>query len=80
MADTKENMKKWLNAWEIASAEMDEIKRQELRNPDYYKKTMSTFGNLLNYATDNTPAEPTSGMIEMQRYFMIMGRQNGQLI
>lgn len=80
MSDSPQKIKVWVDNWEIAGKALAEIKRQELSDPDYYNKTMSSFGNMLNYATDNSPIEQTSGLIEMQKYFIQLSRKNGQLI
>jgi hypothetical protein len=80
MADSKENIKRWAEAWERAEIVMEKEKSERLTDPDYYTKTMAQFGDMLNYATDNSPVEMTSGLIEMQRYFKILAIKNGQSV
>jgi hypothetical protein len=80
MLDSQQKIKTWADNWEAAEKAMAEIKKQELTDPDYYNKTMASFGDMLNYAADNSPVEQTSGLIEMQKYFIQLGRKNDQLI
>lgn len=80
MPDTSQNIKAWVDNWKTAEKAMAEIKKQELTDPDYYNKTMAAFADMLNYATENSTAEQTSGLIEMQKYFIQLAIKNGQLI
>ena len=80
MSDSSDKIKLWVDTWERAGKAMDEIKKQELSDPDYYNKTIKTFEDMLNYAVDNTVVTQTSGLIEMQRYFLKLAKINGQFI
>ena len=70
MSETKENLKRWSEAWERASLTFEEEKRARLRDPDYHSKTMELFGDMFDYAVENSIQSTSSGLIEMQRYFM----------
>ncbi len=70
MSDTKENLKQWVEAWERARLTLEEEKKARLRDPDYHFKTMEQLGDMFDYAVENSTPSDTSGLIEMQRYFM----------
>jgi hypothetical protein len=70
LSDTKENVKRWSEAWARATLTIEEEKKARLRDPDYHRKTMELFGDMFDYVVENSIPSTTSGMIEMQRYFM----------
>lgn len=70
MPETKENIKKWTAAWQQAAAALKELKKQELRAPDYYEKHRRILDDMLQYACKNRTERLTSGLVEQQRWFM----------
>jgi phage head maturation protease len=48
------------------------MKAEELRQPDYAVRAITALDELFDLAIANTPALPTSGMVEMQRYFAML--------
>lgn len=72
MSDTKKNLKRWADAWERAVLTLEEEKNARLRDPDYHRKTMEQLGDMFDYAVENSTPSGTSGLIEMQRYFMML--------
>lgn len=70
MSDTKENLKRWSEAWAQATLTIEEEKKARLRDPDYHRKTMEQFGDMFDYVVENSIPSTTSGLIEMQKYFM----------
>jgi len=61
--------KRWVAAWKSAGVEIDRIRREELRALDTYRAIEK-----LCYWRDPSqpprPPRPTSGLVEMQRWFM----------
>ncbi|GJQ33404.1 MAG: hypothetical protein HBSAPP04_22430 [Ignavibacteriaceae bacterium] len=70
MSDTKANLKKWSEAWEKAGVTIQEEWEARLTAPDYHANTMAQFADMFNYAVENSTPTATSGLIEMQKYFM----------
>ena len=60
--------KEWVKAWDVASREMDRLRRENLKQMD----TKTAILNLLpafEYAAKNSPLRESSGLVEQQRYF-----------
>jgi len=60
--------KDWVKAWKGASAEMERLRRENLKQAD----TKTAILNLLpafEYAVKNSPLRESSGLVEQQRYF-----------
>lgn len=70
LSDTKENLKQWSEAWAQATLTIKEEEKARLRDPEYHSKTMEQFGDMFDYVVENSIPSTTSGLIEMQRYFM----------
>ena len=68
--DTEENLKRWSEAWARATLTIEEEKKARFRDPDYHRKTIEQFDDMLDYVVENSIPSTTSGLIEMQRYFM----------
>ena len=60
--------KKWVETWKLAAADLERIKRKEIRELDTYKTI-----ELLCGSADHTKApyapKPWSGLVEQQRLF-----------
>jgi hypothetical protein len=67
----KKQIKKWVETWKHAGAALKEVKRQELQRFDYAKNQMM-IDEMLQWAHDHRKIRLTSGLVEMQRYFMKM--------
>ena len=61
---------KWINTWQKASISLKEIKKKELRDPDYYEKHLNVIDEMLQYACDHSTTRFSSGLVEQQRLFM----------
>ncbi len=70
MSDKKQEIKKWVEAWQKAAISLKEIKKNELRSKDYYEKNRKILDEMLQYACDNSKPRLTSGLVEQQRFFM----------
>lgn len=64
----KADLKKWAEQWKITGQRLEEIRRQELRDPEYRKK-IESMGSLLNWVCANAETRTTSGLVEQQYYF-----------
>lgn len=59
----------WLHAWRTASAELEHVRRQELRALDG-PKALALLTGPADYRHEPRKARPTSGLVEQQRWFM----------
>ena len=69
MNSDKKTMAKWVDAWKRAGSALKEIKRQELQSFDY-DKNQTMIDEMLQWAHDRRKVRLTSGLVEMQQYFM----------
>lgn len=70
MKSSNKTMKDWVDTWKKASVSLEEIKRRELQEPDYFEKNFHLLDEMLQYACDNATPRKSSGLVEMQRLFM----------
>ncbi len=61
-------MRRWVEAWNQAGPELEAIRRREVREADNLK-VLALLERAFNYALRTTPPRPSSGMIEMQKWF-----------
>jgi hypothetical protein len=61
--------KQWVQAWESAGAEMERLRRKELRSLDV-ARAISLLCGPADYRVEPRAPKPTSGLIEQQRWFM----------
>ena len=71
MNSDQKTMAKWVDTWKRAGSALKEIKRQELQSFDY-DKNQTMIDEMLQWAHDRRKVRLTSGLVEMQRYFMEM--------
>ena len=67
MPDDSELLRKWVDTWRRAEPELERIYRAELQAVDTREAVRQIFGAHL---PPLPPAEPTSGLIEQQAWFM----------
>ncbi len=60
--------KRWMAAWRLAGADLERIRQSELRRVDTGQAVRALAGAFL-YARRHFPPEPTSGLVEQQRWF-----------
>lgn len=61
--------KRWVAAWKSAGVELERIRREELRSLDTYR-TIEKLCYSRAPGQPPQPPRPTSGLVEMQRWFM----------
>ena len=66
----KEEIKRWVDIWQKAGSSLEEIKFNELRSANYYKKNQVLLNEMLKYAFEHRTVRLSSGLIEQQRIFM----------
>jgi len=59
--------KKWLDIWERAGDALAEIKKEEIRSPDYYENNRAFLNAMLSYSRRDTEMPTTTGLVEWQR-------------
>lgn len=60
--------KRWVEDWRRAGPELERIRRQELRNLDQLRAIEMLCGDY-DYTVPPRAPKPTSGIVEMQRWF-----------
>jgi len=66
----REEIKRWVDIWQKAGSSLEEIKFNELRSANYYKKNQAILNEMLKYAFEHRTVRLSSGLIEQQRIFM----------
>ena len=61
--------RRWVETWRLAGADLERIRRREIRELDTYK-TISLLCGPADYTVPPRAPKPTSGLIEQQRWFM----------
>ena len=77
MDSEKKQMAKWIETWKRAGSALKEVKRRELREYDYFKH-QAIIDEMLQWAHDHRKVRLTSGLVEMQSYFLKMKEQQVQ--
>jgi hypothetical protein len=75
MPEKTQEMEKWVKTWQTANISLKEIKKKELRAPDYYEKNLKILDEMLQYACENAKVRLSSGLMEQQHFFMKINRQ-----
>ena len=60
--------KRWVETWQRAAAELETIKRKEIRELDSYQSIAQLCGPR-DYTTAPYAPKPWSGLVELQRWF-----------
>jgi hypothetical protein len=61
--------KRWVETWKLAGADLERLRRQELRALDTYQAIALLCGPA-NYSLPPRAPHPYSGLVEQQRWFM----------
>lgn len=77
MDSEKKQIAKWVDTWKRAGHALKEVKRRELREYDYFKH-QAIIDEMLQWAHDHRKVRLTSGLVEMQSYFLKMKEQQVQ--
>ena len=64
----REMIKRWVRTWQQAAPELEAIRRREIRELDTLQ-TLASLESAFNHATRTLPPRPSSGMVEMQKWF-----------
>jgi hypothetical protein len=65
--------KERIAAWQRAAPVLQEVRDTDIRGANTHE-AMRAFTGLTAWAVKNRPAEPTSGLVEQQRWFMKLRR------
>ena len=71
--DEREMIRRWVEIWQQAGPRLEAIRRQEIREADNLK-VLALLERAFNHAVHGQPPRPSSGMVEMQRYFARLRR------
>lgn len=61
--------KRWVENWRLAGPELERIRRAELRDLDTFRAIELLCGDY-DYTVPPRAPQPTSGLVELQRWFM----------
>ena len=68
--DETNKAKAWVDTWQKARLSLEQLKKSELRSPDYYEKNLPMLNEMIEYALQQGTPRRSTGLIELQRYFM----------
>jgi hypothetical protein len=71
--DEREAMIRWVETWKQAGPELEAIRRKEIEKIDTLEE-LAALESAFNYATRNVPPNPSSGLVEMQKWFAKLRR------
>jgi hypothetical protein len=71
--DEREMMRRWVRTWKEAGPELEAIRLQEIRESDNLK-VLAMLEGAFNQALRTMPPRPSSGLVEMQRWFARLRR------
>ncbi len=77
MADEDPNAKRWVEVWKQAGQRLEEVERQRLRS-FRYEDHVAEIDELLELAFRFAQPRPTSGLVEQQRLFAKLRRQDSR--
>jgi hypothetical protein len=66
--DEREILRLWVQTWKEAGPRLQAIRHREIQEADNLKALASLEG-AFNHAQRTLPPRPSSGMVEMQRWF-----------
>jgi hypothetical protein len=65
--DEQQQMRRWVAIWKQAGPELEAIRNREIQEADNLQ-VLESLESSFNYAV-RLPPRPSSGMVEMQKYF-----------
>ncbi|MFA5342769.1 MAG: hypothetical protein WC381_02250 [Kiritimatiellia bacterium] len=71
---TRHQMKKVVEQWRRAGPELERVRKEELRRWQYDHKAVDA---LLDMGDNFGKSRPTSGLVEMQKWFMKLAGRRG---
>ena len=66
--DEREMTRRWVETWKSAEPELEAIRHREMAAADNLK-VLALLEDAFNHAIATMPPRPSSGLVEMQRYF-----------
>jgi hypothetical protein len=67
--------RRWIETWKLAGADLERIRRKELRALDTYR-TIALLCGPADYRRPPHAPKPSSGLVEQQRWFMKAARRD----
>lgn len=67
--------RRWVETWKLAGADLERIRRNELRALDTYRAIERLCGPA-DYTQPPRAPKPASGLVEQQRWFMKAARRD----
>jgi hypothetical protein len=74
---SKDQQRRFVQTWQKAGPELEQLRREQLRDLPYRWQDVDCLLELGDHY--DGPARATSGLVEMQRWFMKFARQQGRL-
>jgi hypothetical protein len=71
--EEREMMRRWVQTWKEAGPELEAIRRREVREADNLQ-VLALLERAFNHAVRTMPPRPSSGMVEMQKWFAKLRR------
>ena len=68
--------KAYVMGWKATGAALEEIRKRELRATDT-QVAIQQLAGAFNDAVHRFPPRPTSGLVEQQRWFMLLAKRSG---
>jgi hypothetical protein len=69
----REMLRRWVQTWKEAAPELEAIRRREIREADNLQ-VLASLESAFNHAVRTMPPRPSSGMVEMQKWFAKLRR------
>jgi hypothetical protein len=71
--EDRELIRRWVQTWKEAGPELEAIRRREIREADNLK-VLALLEDAFNHAVRTLPPRPSSGLVEMQKWFAKLRR------
>jgi hypothetical protein len=71
--EEREKLRRWVETWKEAGPALEAIRREEVRRADN-SKVLESLECAFNQAVREMPLRPSSGLVEMQRWFAKLAR------
>jgi len=68
-SENRELLRRWIDAWKQAGPELERMRVADMRR-QHLPTTIPLLDELLRAALEANPPVPTSGLVEMQRWFI----------
>ena len=71
--DEREAIRRWVETWKEAGPQLEAIRHREIREADNLK-VLAMLEPAFNHALRTMPPRPSSGLVEMQKWFAKLRR------